>query len=468
MSRERKGQNALDGILISLITSLLLIGFFVKISAAGISSMSEVHLLDFSTIIGQQFLFTIISILLFGMILLIDPNFWSSTAFVMYGGSIFLLCLVLLLGVEIKGAKSWFDLGIFSFQPAELAKLGTSLAMANYLSNSKVYLKNYRDTAKALLIVGLPVALIFLQPDMGSAIVFASFLFVMYREGMSDWILMVLGFFSFVFIISLLFGTKVSIVIFMTILAIIMILTEIQNGYFLIGFVLLTIINFILINNGLVWWSLAIISLIVGVMMIYYFNRGKLREISISGIALTIAGSLAFLTEFVFNNFLAPHQQDRINVWLHPERCDPRGSLYNVILSKLAISNGSLMGKGFLKGELTKFNYVPEHTTDFIFCIIGEEQGFIGVFVFLAIFFALIARIVVLAEKQKLTFSRVYFYAIAGILFMHVFVNIGMTLGLVPVIGIPLPFISYGGSSLMVFSIMLAILARMDYRKSML
>lgn len=468
MRREHKRQNSLDGILISLIMSLVVIGFFIKISAAGIGSISEIHLFDISSPIGQQFLFTIVSIVLFGMVLLIDSSFWSSTAFITYGGSIILLVLVLIFGVVIKGARSWFDLGFMSFQPSELAKLGTSLALANYISNSKVYLKNGRDTLRAFLIFAVPVGLILLQPDMGSAIVFASFLILMYREGMSEWPLIILGFLFSVFIITLLFGTKISLVIFMSILAVILIVTQIQNIYFLLGFILLSIVNFVLIKNGFVLWSLVIMSIIIALLLVYYFNKGKLKDFSIASSALVVAGVLSFATEFVFNNFLAPHQQERINVWLHPERCDPRGSLYNVILSKMAISNGSYMGRGFLNGDLTRLNYVPEHTSDFIFCIIGEEQGFIGVIVFLVIFFALIARIIVLAEKQKLTFSRVYFYAIAGILFIHVFINIGMTLGLVPVIGIPLPFISYGGSSLMVFSIMLAILARMDYRKSMI
>lgn len=465
MKREHKRQNTLDGILVSLILSLLVIGFLIKISAAGITDASEIHLFDLSTTLGQQFVFTIVSILLFGMVLLIDSSFWSSTAFITYGSSIILLVLVLIVGTKIKGAKSWIDLGLLGFQPSELAKLGTSLAMANFLSNSKVYLKNSRDTLRAFLIIGVPIALILLQPDMGSAMVFASFLILMYREGMSQWPLIILGFLSSVFIISLLFGTKVSLVIFMSLLAILLIVSQIQNIYFLLGFILLSVVNFVLINNGFVIWSLVIMSIIIALLLLFYFNKGKLKDFSIASSALVVAGFLSFVTEFVFNNFLAAHQQDRINVWLHPERCDPRGSLYNVILSKMAISNGSFMGRGFLNGDLTRLNYVPEHTTDFIFCIIGEEQGFVGVIVFLVIFFALIARIIVLAEKQKLTFSRVYFYAIAGILFIHVFINIGMTLGLVPVIGIPLPFISYGGSSLMVFSIMLAILARMDYRK---
>ncbi|CAG0899187.1 unnamed protein product, partial [Cyprideis torosa] len=282
--------------------------------------------------IGKQTLWLGIAIGTFVIVYVVEWEFWNSFAFPIYAVTIVLLILVLLVGTEIKGAKSWFSLFGMSFQPSEIAKFTTALAVSSFLSSYKTDIKNRNTLLIALGLIGLPMVLILLQPDAGAA----------------------------------------------------------------------------------------------------------------------------------FENLLEPHQQDRINVWLRPEKSDPRGSRYNIIQSKRAIGSGGLKGKGFLQGDMTKLNYVPEQTTDFIFSTVGEEQGFIGSVGVIFLFTLLLSRIVIIAERAKNAFIQNYAYAVAGILFLHFFVNIGMALGLMPVIGIPLPFLSKGGSALLGFTIMISVLLRMD------
>jgi rod shape determining protein RodA len=411
---------------------------------------------------GKQLIFIGVGAVLFMMTMLIDWKFWSSFAFPIYIISIVLLILVLLVGSTIKGSTSWFSIGAFSLQPAEFAKFGTALALAAYLSYYKTSLKQFRHQGIALGIILLPIALILLQPDAGSALVFLSFFVLLYREGLSPWIFIIGGILIGLFILSLLFQPVVVISFLFALIAIVVARRFLTGTIWLVSAGALLLIETILIVKGIYQASLALSIVTLGFATGKAFMMRHQRQFFLVIPLALLCGAISFFTRYSFENFLEPHQRDRINVWLKPSECDPRGSLYNVLQSKIAIGSGGLEGKGFLKGTMTNLNYVPEQTTDFIFSTIGEEQGFIGSLGIILLFTLLMLRIITIAERQRASFARRYAYGVAGILFMHFFVNIGMTMGLVPIIGIPLPFISYGGSSFMGFMLLLGVLLKMD------
>ncbi len=373
---------------------------------------------SFSQNYGKQFFWIISSFILIIFILMIDAKFYLSFAYIIYGISLLLLIAVLLFGKEIGGSKSWFQIGAVNLQPSEFAKTGVSLALAAYLSGTQVKIHQFKTQLRSFLIFGVPAALIFLQHDLGSAIVFASFVLVLYREGMSGIIILLAVTAAILFILTLLFG-KISVII------------------------------------GIA----ALVGLIILILLLFY--KISFRNILITLIIGAFTAGFVYSVDYGFNRFLQDHQKKRINVLLGKE-ADPQGAEYNIRQSKIAIGSGGLVGKGFLNGTQTKFDFVPEQSTDFIFCTVGEEWGFIGSTIVIGLFLAFFFRLITLAERQRSLFSRIYGYCVLVIIFFHFMVNMGMTIGLFPVIGIPLPFFSYGGSSLWSFTILLFIFIKQD------
>ncbi|HMU02555.1 MAG TPA: rod shape-determining protein RodA, partial [Saprospiraceae bacterium] len=411
---------------------------------------------------GSQSLWLVISLVAFFTALTLDWKFWNTLAFPIYAITILLLILVLFLGKEINGAKAWFSFGFFSIQPSEWAKFGTILAVSSYLSFFKTTASNINIIIVSLALFLGPALLILLQPDFGSSLVFLSFFILLYRRGLSPIVIILMFSVAAIFILSLIYGFYI-VTVFLIYLASVSFIFEYEKTQraLLISLTILLIIVFLLFQKETTFLILPSVVTFLSYGFILLRNK-NIKILSLVAPILTVAVLFAFTSSYVFDNFLKPHQQERINVWLRPEKCDPRGSLYNIIQSKLAIGSGGFQGKGFLKGEMTKLNYVPEQSTDFIFTSIGEEQGFIGSFGVIILYTILLIRCIIIAERANLEFIRNYAYGVAGILFFHFSFNIGMTLGLMPVVGIPLPFLSKGGSSLLAFSIMIAVLIKMD------
>ncbi|MBK8349533.1 MAG: rod shape-determining protein RodA [Saprospiraceae bacterium] len=450
-----------DWVTLAVYISLLVIGWFMVFSTLYDPKVPYAFM-DFTSPLGAQTLWVVLSVFVLIIALTLDWKFWNTLAFPIYGATILLLILVLFLGKEINGAKAWFSFGFFSIQPSEWAKFGTALAVASYLSFFKTSITTTNVIIISIAIFLGPALLILLQPDFGSSIVFFSFFILLYRRGMSPWIIIVGLSVAAIFILSLLFSPFIVSVLLVFLAALIFIfdIEKSQRALLISGGLTLSII-FLLYQMEK---QLVIIPALLG-FLVYVFLEFRKRNFKILSFVLpvlTVAILFSFTSSYVFDNFLKPHQQDRINVWLRPEKCDPRGSLYNIIQSKLAIGSGGLQGKGFLQGEMTKLDYVPEQSTDFIFTSIGEEQGFIGSLGVIILYTILLLRCIIIAERANLEFIRNYAYGVFGILLVHFTFNIGMTMGLLPVIGIPLPFLSKGGSSLLAFSLMIAVLIKMD------
>ena len=403
----------IDWLTVILFFALVFAGW-MNIFAA---SYNDAHLsvFDLEKNYGKQILWICTSVLIILIILLIDVKFYSAFSYLSYGLMMILLAGVLVLGKKVSGARSWYQFGGFALQPSEFVKFAVNLAIAKYLSSRNVYIEKFSTKAVVAAILAGPVFLIMLQPDAGSALVYFAFVFVLYREG----------------------GLPASI--------------------FILGIIILILFSFTLVSNKfIVVGVLAAITLLM-----FIFIRKKRKEILTLISIFILASAFVLSVDYGFNHMLAPHQRQRINV-LYGKDIDLKGVGYNVNQSKIAIGSGGFAGKGFLQGTQTKYDFVPEQTTDFIFCTIGEEWGFIGSSVIIILFICMLIRIIYIAERQRSEFSRIYGYGVASILFVHFAVNIGMTIGLVPVIGIPLPFFSYGGSSLWGFSILLFIFVKLD------
>ena len=460
-----------DWVTISLFVGLVIIGWLMLFAAVYEKDVDP-EIFSLHSVVGSQTIWIIISLVSFWLVSHVDWKVWNTFAYPLYGIAIALLILVLIVGSEIKGARSWFRIGAFSFQPAEFAKLATSLSLAAYLSYYKCDLRKRRPQLIALSIVFIPVLLTLLQPDAGSALIFLSFGIVLYREGLSPVYYYIAFSLAITFILTLIFNPWVMMPILMAVIGVLYIfqLNKKQTATLIfLGFLALNIFVWSglspKINVDLTKVTVAIdfVALLIGS---YYLWIKRLRQIvTIMLPSLIILSMISFGTNYMFNNILKPHQRDRINVWLKPHECDPRGSLYNIRQSKTAIGSGGFSGKGYLKGTMTELNHVPEQTTDFIFSIIGEEQGFIGVLSIILLYALLIYRIILIGERSRNLFVRRYAYSLAGILFFHFFINIGMTMGICPVVGIPLPFLSKGGTALLFFSIMIGILIKMDYSR---
>jgi rod shape determining protein RodA len=401
-----------DWITILIYTALCAIGF-VNIYAS-IYNPDNSTVFNFGSNYGKQLIFIFTALLVGFSILLLDAKFFSVFSPIVYGITLFLLLLVLVIGRKVAGNQAWIPIGSFRLQPAEFAKFGTALLLARYVSSFAPKFKDVKSILFAGVIIVVPLILIMLQPDTGSALVYLSFMFPLYREGLS-------GYFLLIFL----------------------------------GMIVLFIADFLIPMTIIIPIILA-----VGAIFIYQ-NKRKQKIIFSIVITVVVAIAYLFLVKFAFTNVLPQHQRTRIEIILGL-KSDPKGAGYNVIQSKIAIGSGQVSGRGFLQGTQTKYGYVPEQSTDFIFSTIGEEWGFLGCTLVIALYCFMLLRVINLAERQRSTFSRVYGYCVASIIFFHVFINIGMTIGIIPVIGIPLPFLSYGGSSLWSFTVLLFIFLKLD------
>ena len=410
----------IDWLTVLIYAACVTMGLF-NVYAAIYDPEEQTKLFDLSNSAGRQLMFIGSAVLIIIAILVIDYKFWEAFAPIIYGACILLLLLVLIIGSDINGSKSWIKLGAFSLQPAEFAKIGTALMLSGYITQPSINLSKFREQLWVAGLIVLPALLILLSRETGCALVFASFMIVLYREGIP-------GIYPSILLIS--------IVLF------------IQSLFF----------STLYISIGLL-----ILAAIIFQFIIPRYDRTRKTFINLSVIFVAMmlfSGSV----DFIIKNVLQPHHRKRIEV-LIDLKADPTGKGWNVIQSKIAIGSGRLWGKGFLDGTQTKFNFVPEQHTDFIFCTIGEEHGFVGSAAVVLLLLGLMCRVVFLAERQRTRFARAYGYCVAGILFFHFLVNIGMTVGLMVVIGIPLPFFSYGGSSMWAFTILLFIFLKLDAQR---
>jgi len=408
----------LDWTAILLFMALVTLGW-LNIFAAIYDETAKQSIWDLSLSSGRQLMFIAASLVIVAAINIIDMRFYETFAYLFFGLILVSLFLVPFIGKEVGGNKAWIGIGSFGVQPSEFAKFITALAVAKYIGSVGFRMDNLRNQATLFAIIGIPIILIQLQKDTGTALVFTSFILVFYREGMSPFLLIVGICAAAIFILTLL----------------------VPNQLYLHGAILLILVVLIVLG------------------------KKKIRRIVILVIGTLIISGVIESVDYVVNNVLKPHQQNRVKVLVNPD-IDPLGVGWNVTQSKIAIGSGGFIGKGFLKGTQTKFDFVPKQSTDFIFCTIGEEFGWLGSLVVISLFVALLLRVVFIAERQKNRFARTYGYSVACILFFHFAINIGMTVGLFPVIGIPLPFFSYGGSSLWGFTILLFILLKLDAHRS--
>ena len=455
----------IDWVSILLYLLLVLIGW-LNIYAA-VYDENHSSILDISQKYGKQLIWIGAAFALAFLVLLTDSKFFTTFSMVIYGIMIFLLIAVLFFGTETKGARSWFEVGDFRIQPAEFAKFATNLAIAYIMSRHNFKVMRFSSLLTIGLILALPAGLIILQNDTGSALVYSSFILVLFREGLHGSILLLCFVAAAIFIMALLYSpfTVLLVIIGGTLIAFYYYRHDIRELFQIIlfigcGFGLFVLIKWMFNLSISDYYMLLIVYVITSITAIYPIYKRKMKNMITLLLISWLCVGAAPSVNYAFDH-LQPHQQDRINELLGI-KVDPKGTGYNVTQSKIAIGSGGLLGKGFLQGTQTKLNFVPEQSTDFIFCTVGEEWGFVGstfVIVLLAVF---ILRIIKLAERQRSSFSRIYGYGVASILFFHVAVNIGMTIGMAPVIGIPLPFFSYGGSSLWSFTILIFIFLRLD------
>ncbi len=452
----------IDWLTVSIYIGLVLTGWLM-IYAVGYRP-GETELFDMGTRHGSQMVWILVSLGVGFVIMLFDGKMFQTFGYPIYIVALLLLLYVLIAGRVVAGSKSWFDLGFFRFQPSEVAKFATCLALASFLGSYNVNLQNFKSRAIALTIIFAPMIFILLQGDAGSALVFTSLLLVLYREGMPG-ILYVFGIIIFILsVLALMFDSSFPILLGIGLVSGGVLINSFRSNrpkllYLIYGFALIFLYNYFPEYQIIFLGVSGAVFLVLFLMKL----RDKRRQLALLvGFVFLVSSAYTFVVNYAFYQFLKPHQQDRLLVWLRPDKVDPLGALYNVTWSKRAIGSGGLTGKGFLDGNITKLNYVPEQATDFIFCAVGEEQGFIGAFAVIMLFLLLLLRILFIAERQRSKFTRIYAYGVASILFFHLLVNVGMTMGLLPVIGIPLPFISYGGSSLIAFTVLVAILLRLD------
>ena len=458
----------------------LVICYIILILIGWVNIYASIHSSEPSSIFdpafrsGKQFIWIVTSLGLASLILFVlNPRIYESLSVPIYAFTIILLVAVIFLGVEVKGSRSWFSFGPISFQPAELSKIATSLMLATFMSQSGYRMSNMKDFLATAAIILVPMAIIVAQSETGSALVYVGFVFMLYREGLSGWLLFMIGMAILLFILTLTVSSYASILV--------------------LAFVI-TLCNALYSDKVKQWMMTFLPALVILGALPFIYNRitgdnpdpesilAKIKPIYILGAAAAVAlpyfafrafrtGSsfrwlsiasfligigLIFSVDFLFHDVLQDHQRKRIEVLLGLKD-DPTGVGYNVNQSMIAIGSGGFFGKGFLKGTQTTYGFVPEQSTDFIFCTIGEEWGFVGAAAVIFLYVFLIWRIIADAEQCREAFTRIYGYCVAGCIFMHLFINIGMTVGLMPVIGIPLPFISYGGSSLWAFTVMLFI-----------
>jgi len=459
-----------------LLYLLLVIAGAISIYAASYD-FDHASIFDFSEFSGKQIRWIGLSLIAGLLLLLIDARIYETYAYPIYAGMLLLLAVTIVIAPDIKGSHSWLVLGPMSLQPAEFAKCATALALAKLFSSYNFTLKGSANYYRVLAIIFIPILLILAQRETGSALAYLSLFFVLYREGMSGLVLLA----ALCAVVFFVLAIKFSTVMFMgipageaAVMGLIMIILVLMVAVYcrrpvearniFIGFISAAAVSGILFLcgiavNGYIFFFGCLI-LACGYLLVMMLHTPARRLMQTLG-AVIVAIVFLFSVNYTFNSILQPHQQMRIKVVLGIEK-DLRGTGYNVNQSKIAIGSGGLTGKGFLNGTQTKLKYVPEQHTDFIFCTIGEEQGFIGTTAVIALFLALILRVISIAERQPTIFGRVYAYCVASYFIFHMAINVGMVIGLCPVIGIPLPFFSYGGSSLWGFTFLLFILLRID------
>lgn len=460
----------------------LVIFYLLLIVIGWINIYASIHSSEPSSIIawsarsGKQFVWILTSLGLAGLILFVlPPRLWESGSIPFYVGVLFLLVAVIFLGIEVKGSRSWFEFGPVRFQPAEISKITTSLMLAFLMSRANYRITKLRDFMIAAIIVGLPMLIIVAESETGSALVYVGFIFMFYREGLSGWFLAVIGIAILLFILTLTASPFTAVLVLLSLL----VLFNAFNGRFwrtiLLGGIPILLLALIPVirrafvpgaEGGIPYFRYIIAGLSVVAIPILLVRAYKIKSrfltLSVAGF---IAGIMMIMSaDIIFNDVLQDHQRKRIEVLLGMKE-DPSGVGYNVNQSMIAIGSGGLTGKGYLNGTQTTYGFVPEQSTDFIFCTVGEEWGFLGCTVVILLYFLLIWRIVQDAEHSREAFTRIYGYCVASCLFMHLFINIGMTIGLMPVIGIPLPMMSYGGSSLWAFTVMIFIFVALDHEE---
>ena len=461
---------------IPLVVCYLMLVFIGWINIyAAVYSQEHSSIFDMSQRYGMQFIWIITALILAVAILfVINPKVYSVLSPPIYLGVCLLLVAVIFLGKEVNGSNSWFQIGPVSFQPAEVSKISTSLFLAYIMSKYNFRLGNMRDALSVALTILVPMAIIVMEKETGSALVYCGFIFLLYREGLSGWVL-VFGILSIVLVVVTLAVSSLAAIIILFVLAgtingiytrkLMQHLVVLVPAAILLGFLPAIAEKWIPSLAGFKFEYIALgttTALALAAPVIYKGKRGRHLKYLLAGFFCSIA--LIFSVEFIFNNILQPHQRSRIENLLGITE-DLMGAGYNVHQSKIAIGSGGFTGKGFLNGTQTKFDFVPEQSTDFIFCTIGEEWGFMGSVLVVGIYLLLISRLIILSERQKDRFARIYGYCVACCFFMHFFINIGMTMGLVPVIGIPLPLLSYGGSSLWSFTTLLFIFIKLDMER---
>lgn len=407
--------NNLDWVSVIIYIILVVMGW-LNIYSSSLSLSDDNSIFDMTQFYGKQFMYIILSIPLIFVVLSADGKFYEKFSIIIFGIALLSLAGLFVFGKTVKGQANWYSFGSFGIQPAEFAKAATALALAKYLSDVQVNLKDVYRQIQALAIIFLPIILI-APHDPGSALIYTMFILVLYREGLPPWYLWT-GFIAVIlFVLSLIFEP----------------------------------------------WAVILMSFVI-ITLVYFKSRLMDRNIIASAIVLVLISGFVFSVDYVFDNIFKQHHRDRFNILLGKE-VDMKGIGYNTNQSEIAIGSGGWFGKGFLEGTQTKGGFVPEQHTDYIFTTVGEEWGFLGSLVVIGLFVGLIFRIIYLAERQKTKFSRVYGYCVASILFMHFFVNIAMVAGVFPTIGVPLPFFSYGGSGLWGFTILLFIFLKMDANK---
>lgn len=462
----------LDWLTIFLFLGLVLAGW-LNIFAAVYNEEAD-SIFDISQKYGKQMLWIIAAFIIAISIIIIDSKFYSGLSYPIYLAILGLIIITYFIAPDIKGARAWIEIGDFRLQPSEFSKLATSLVLARYLSGYGKKITDFSTLFRSSLILIVPVLLIILQNDTGSALVYGAFLLVFYRLGMSGWVLVAVVYTIFVFSFSIIYNSfDVSIGILLLAYGVYWYIARINkfSALYTYGvpfvFIIPWLIQQYFFSNlpEFTPFAIGIFLILVPAILFIYKKKSKIMFLTVF---LSIASlGFTYSVDYIFHDVLGAHQQSRIRVFFGLES-DPKGLEFNVIQSKIAIGSGDFLGKGFLQGTQTKNNFVPEQSTDFIFCTVGEEWGFVGSAVVIISFLLLILRIMLLAEKQRSQFSRIYGYCVASIFFFHFLVNIGMTIGLMPVIGIPLPFFSYGGSSLWGFTMLLFIFIKLDSDREVL
>lgn len=493
-------KQSFDWKLVIMYLLLVLIGW-VNIYAS-IHSSGPSSIFDWEYRCGKQFVWILTAFGLAGLILFILPSrLWETGSIIMYLGVLVLLVAVIFLGIEVKGSRSWFEFGPVRFQPAEVSKISTSLMLAFVMSRTNYHIGNLRDFLITAGIIALPMLVILGESETGSALVYVGFVFMLYREGLSGWFIVLIGMCILLFILTLTTSSYAAIGTLVSILLVCNAANARRSGHWMLvfsglilGIILLpgvwgwlletmvpgasvihetdTFVQESIRNSSRMSWLMKIKPLYIlfavtaGFLphLLYKSYIEKNRFIGLSVLAFLFGVVLSFSTEFIFNNVLQDHQRSRIEVLLGI-REDLAGVGYNVHQSMIAIGSGGMFGKGFLRGTQTTYGFVPEQSTDFIFCTVGEEWGFVGCLAVILLYTMIIWRLIKDAEGCREHFTRIYGYCVAGCFFMHLFINIGMTIGLMPVIGIPLPLMSYGGSSLWTFTVLLFIFIALHHQE---